>query len=93
MIDIGASTDFFATWAQGINDLGTIVGAGEANGGILDALRFDGGSVVTLDQEVDNLDGWHLQQAVAVNKRGEIIGSMVKADEGHGCLLVPAGAP
>ena len=68
MKDIGADERFGWTEALSVNDKGDIIGDGLA---IADrnphALRFAGGQVVDLNDEVDGLGDWQLWSATSVN--------------------------
>jgi probable HAF family extracellular repeat protein len=92
MEDLGISTQFPDTRANSINDKGDIVGRGLlANNFSPRAVRFDAGTVVSLGDEVDNLDDWVLSEAVAVNNDGVIVGTGIRQGDGkgHGFLLRP----
>jgi probable HAF family extracellular repeat protein len=92
MQDIGSSPDFPATAANAINAQGEIVGAGmRRDDGSLRALRFAGGAVIALEDEVQDLGDWLLVSANAIDDDGVIVGQAMRQGDGlpHGFLLRP----
>jgi probable HAF family extracellular repeat protein len=91
MEDLGLS-DFSETSANAINDQGEIVGDGVRVGdGAFRAVRFAGGAVIALEDEVEDLGDWLLISATSVNEEGVIVGEAVRLGDGqvHGFLLRP----
>jgi probable HAF family extracellular repeat protein len=91
MKDIGSSPVFTDTSANAINDKGDIVGDAYPLGNRAVAARFADGAVISLEDEVVNLDDWSLVTAVAINNDGTIVGRGFRGsvDQSHGFLLRP----
>jgi len=91
MKDIGTSSVFTDTSANAINDKGVIVGDAYPKDGRAVAARFAEGAVISLEDEVVNLDDWGLVIAVAINNDGTIVGRGFRGsvDHSHGFLLRP----
>jgi probable HAF family extracellular repeat protein len=91
MKDIGHSPVFTDTSANAINDQGDIVGDAYPMGNRAVAARFADGAVISLEDEVVNLDDWGLVTAVAINGDGTIVGRGFRGsvDQAHGFLLRP----
>jgi probable HAF family extracellular repeat protein len=92
IVDLDPQGLFAESIASSINDSGEVVGTVtlQGVGGRQKGVRFDGRHAVQLESEVLNLGAWTLEQAVSVNKRGEIVGAGTAPDgEQHGFLLEP----
>ena len=98
LVPLGVLNDEFPdSVANGINDLGQVVGFSIA-GAPLDpalpierthAVLFENGLVVDLDLQIDCPLGWTLALAKDINNNGQIVGSGVLNGKTHGFLLTP----
>lgn len=70
---------------QGLNDLDVVVGYIETNG-TPSAAIWDDGTIRVLDSLIDSDLGIHLQSAIDINNRGEIV---CAAADGFAYLLIP----
>lgn len=94
MKDIGNSSEFPSSAALSISKAGEIVGTGYSmRKGRGEATRFQDGNVIGLEEEVQGLSDWELQQAVSVNNEGVIVGSGLRTDGWHGFMLLPQVDP
>jgi len=83
--------------ANGINDLGQIVGfsvSGPSSTPTLPiepthAVLFENGALIDLNEQIDCSLGWTLSLAKDINNAGQIVGSGVLNGETHGFLLTP----
>ncbi len=90
LLDIGASDRYaLTTCAYGISGRGEIVGVGVDADALQNAVRFAGGAVVRLADEVADPGEWHFYSADSVNSNGVIVGTGTLAGEPHGFMLVP----
>jgi probable HAF family extracellular repeat protein len=92
IVDLDPQGMFARSSATGINESGDVVGTVTLQGteGRQKAVRFVGRRAVELESEVRNLGNWTLEQAVGVNRLGEIVGVGTGPDgRQHGFLLRP----
>jgi probable HAF family extracellular repeat protein len=89
MRDIGESDRFPDTAAGSISNRGEIVGDGLDAQGQQHALRFADDAVIDLQDEVTNLGAMVLNEALAVNDGGVIIGIGTLDGQTHGVVLMP----
>jgi probable HAF family extracellular repeat protein len=78
MIDLGTLANGFTSAASGINAWGQIVGQSEIavpNGTSLDAFLYSDGHMYDLNDMIPPNSGWLLNNASAINDRGDITGS------------------
>lgn len=96
MIDLGVLPGSETSRAFDINDRGQVVGTSR-DGGIAAnrAFLWENGEMFDLNALVDDLDGWLLLSAQAINNRGQIVGQAFSADlsEFHAFLLTPVPEP
>jgi probable HAF family extracellular repeat protein len=92
MTDIGNDPPRQGSAARSINNEDVAVGNTVA-GSSARAVRFEGGQVFTLDDEVDHLDGWKLEVAYSINDSGVIVGygalSGHKLERGFALIPIP----
>jgi len=98
LVALGVLDDEFpASVANGLNDLGQIVGFSIA-GAPLDpalpiepthAVLFENGLLIDLNNQIDCPLGWTLSLAKDINNNGQIVGSGVLDGKTHGFLLTP----
>lgn len=82
MLTLGVNTDV----AYGINSLGQVVGTLDGGGAFL----WDSGTLLdlnTLTSVSDN--GWWIEDAVAINDKGQIVGTAYNGNYRHAYLLSP----
>ncbi len=72
--------------AYGINDLGQIVGQSATNAGSEHAFLYRDGDLIDLNSLIPADSGWTLQNAYAINKDGQIVGTGVIDGETHAFL-------
>jgi probable HAF family extracellular repeat protein len=90
-IDLGALPGDTTSEAHGINDRGQVVGTSDkapqaaANRAVL----WDRGSAVDLKSRIANARDWTLQDAMAINNAGEIVGKGQRGGVEHAFLLTP----
>jgi probable HAF family extracellular repeat protein len=91
MTDIGNDPDFESSQASAIDTNGDIVGTAQlTSDGFWYAVRFEGGLLIKLIDEVDKPGDWTLGAALSVNDQGEIVGTGTRdVGEPHGFLLEP----
>src|SRR5690606_1848136 len=65
---------FTSTFATDLNNRGQIVGYCEA-GSERRAFLWENGSMIDLNELIDSDDGWVLEEVVAINDRGDIVGN------------------
>jgi probable HAF family extracellular repeat protein len=104
MQDLGTLPGFTNSGANGINAKGEIVGsvsnAGYSNIGegghaaiaLGHAALFDNGTITDLNTQIDPLSGWLLQNAIAINDSGQILGVGTIDGQKHDFLLTPNNA-
>ena len=95
MIDLGNLGGKFSSSANGINDAGIIVGDSSVLAGGTDAFLYENGTMYDLNNLLDSSgSGWDLEDAVAINNSGQIIGvghqvplgsGPVSKDSAHAC--------
>lgn len=77
------------TVALGINRRGQIVGNSEPLVGEQSAVLWWAGTVTDLNELIPADSGWILQNATAINRSGQIVGSGLHHGEVHAYLLTP----
>ncbi len=91
----GESTDLGtqgtdASEALGANDHRTVVGRLTTSAGVRRAFRWTPEDRFTLLQDlIDGIEGWQLQEAISVNATGRIVGTGLLHGEPRGFLLTP----
>ncbi|MEM7202232.1 MAG: hypothetical protein AAF628_18325 [Planctomycetota bacterium] len=78
VVDVGAGAPAFIGESRldAINDLGVAVGFAQSRRGIV-AVRYRGGQLADLNDEIDPAAGWTLLVARDINDRGQIVGQGV----------------
>ena len=76
-----------------ITDQGQIVGVSCASPGACRAVMWNHGMVTDLNNSIPSAAGWHLNEALAQNSRGQIIGDGIHNDQLHAYLLTPMPGP
>ena len=95
--DLGVPSGFplggtTASFANGMNDAGEVVGA-FGYSGTIQAFLYDNGTTYNLNDLVANADGI-ISDAFAINSAGVIVGTILTpTGESHAVLLTPAPAP
>ena len=94
MIDLGSLGGTFSA-ADGINNFGQVVGVTRTTGdGPEHAFLYtSGGGMVDLNSLIDQLSGWELSFASAINDAGQITGGGQFAGEARAFLLSPVPEP
>jgi probable HAF family extracellular repeat protein len=80
--------------ANGINNLGEIVGQSQTDNNFNDyaAFLYVGGTMYNLNSLIPANSGWVLQSAAAINDCGQIVGDGLNPDGlSHAFLLTPNG--
>jgi probable HAF family extracellular repeat protein len=77
--------------AEGINDLGQVVGNSYLMDGVTQhAFLYDSAGIHDLNTLIDTTSGWELQDAAGINNVGDIVGSGFINGDQHAFLLTPA---
>ncbi|MFC3711307.1 PEP-CTERM sorting domain-containing protein [Sphingoaurantiacus capsulatus] len=84
--DLAGGSD--ASIAYGVNSAGRVAGYGFDNTGVQATMWFDS-QVFSLASLVSNLGGWRLNQATAINERGQIVGYGAVGGVTRAFLLTP----
>jgi uncharacterized membrane protein len=95
MTDLGTVPGDKCSVANSINNHGHVVGnAGHCHGSVdADAFLSEHGSTINLNSLIAP-SALHLQQAIAINRRGEIIGlGVVPNGKQHAYVLIPRTEP
>jgi len=79
--------------ASGINDFGEIVGTSAIAGGAYHAFLYSDGRMMDLNSMIDADSGWTLEQALAINNLGQIVGCGYHNNQGLAFLLKPESRP
>jgi len=73
--DLGVLGSVDASWANGINDAGQVVGGSYAAGHPrMHAFIYDGGKMTDLNSLLPAKSGWELLNAFDINNKGQIVG-------------------
>lgn len=90
-VDLGALPGGNLSWANDINNDNWIVGWADQDTttGPRAVVRPPGGSFVDLNTRLVNGTGWFLQEAIAINDAGRIVGNGAKDGKTRAFLLTP----
>jgi probable HAF family extracellular repeat protein len=94
MIDLGTLPGRVASYAEAMNDRDEIVGYSESDGLINGhAVLWRGGEIFDLNDAAPSIEGFVLQEALAINNRGQILVEAFRREtfEYRVVLLVPVG--
>jgi len=90
LVDLDPSERFDSTTASAINDSGEIVGwAMDSGAESTVAVRFAHSTVIRLDSEIIDGEGWKFQTATSINNKGVIVGSGQHHGQSCGYMLIP----
>lgn len=93
MNDIGVPSGWRSSVANGINTDGDVVGQCGQFNGLFYACRYRDGQWTNLNEVIDASSGWSLEEAVAINDSGWIVGLGSRNGETRAFLLVPVPEP
>jgi len=89
VVDLG-TLGGLRSYAHGLNDLGVVVGRSELKSeSSLHAFVFHEAKLYDLNDLVDNLDGWTLEEARDINNKGQIVGYATRNGIGQAYVLTP----
>lgn len=93
MNDLGGLNGGFASFAKDINDLGQIVGNTYFTDTFSRAILWQNGETIDLTALIDPESGWVLTNAVAINNKGEIVGTGYYKGDLSSYILTPTVVP
>jgi probable HAF family extracellular repeat protein len=92
--NLGIISGYNDSSAYGINDAGLVVGWATNNDISGHAFLYNGGSMIDLNTLIDPSSGWTLDQALAINDEGQIVGDGYNSLTGETAfLLTPVPEP
>jgi probable HAF family extracellular repeat protein len=92
MQDLG-TLDGSSSYGMAINASGHVVGRSYIPNGAQHAFLYANGEMKDLNALIDPLSGWMLEEATAINDRGQILGTGWVGGEWRGFLLTPVPEP
>ncbi len=89
MQDLGTLPQGMSSYAYGVNTKGEVVGGADAANGVMHAFLYKNGRMHDLNRLISPRSGWLLQEARAINERGQIAGIGTFAGKPRAFLLTP----